>query len=196
MPPNPPKPGASSSNSGEVKRFVRTFERDAEALKSGGHPDFIEVGESVAPEPSNPILPPSPLPQSSPTLSIPPLPRPQPAPPQPIQAPPPSPVSFTLPPLEKLVEESVLPPPPPPPPPKPLPAPTPPPPIPKTEAMLRTYTSDFSDQLKNTRASTATVLAAEEDRGTRRKPARALSTIQIAGGMLLIVLGIGGALYA
>ncbi|OGG68673.1 hypothetical protein A3H77_01075 [Candidatus Kaiserbacteria bacterium RIFCSPLOWO2_02_FULL_56_11] len=95
---------------------------------------------------------------------------------------------------QRIVEGSVLPPPLPPPKSAPYAPPPPPTPASRVEAPLHTYTSDFSERLKEEKASTATVLAAEGDIGLRR-PRRsfALNVPLIAGGILLIILGAGGA---
>lgn len=54
-------------------------------------------------------------------------------------------------------------------PPAPIAAPTPPPVVPKPPVgdPLKTYTSDFTDRMRETHASTATVLAAEQDSKVR-----------------------------
>lgn len=64
---------------------------------------------------------------------------------------------------------------------------------------LQTYSSDFSAQIKKSNASTATILAAEQDaRGapvvTTDMPSRG-GMLYIAGGVLLLLVGIGGAYY-
>mgnify|MGYP001607838941 FL=1 len=86
----------------------------------------------------------------------------------------------------------------------PLPRPVPPlPPAPAPAepkaAPLQTYASDFSDRMKETHASAATVLAAEQDEGSREQvpepPSRRNLFLAIAGGVFLIA-GAGGAYVA
>ena len=73
-----------------------------------------------------------------------------------------------------------------------------PPPIPlHKESPLQTYSGDFADKLKETQASLATVLAAEQDAGPRivSMPQRQdLSNVWfiIGGVVLLLVSGVGG----
>ncbi len=153
------------------KRFVRTFHTDAEALSKGGIPDFTpvdappekEVVENVVVQNSNEID----LNKASTGSSL--LTKPA---PRPITAPPPPPP----------------------------PAPPPPPPAPKKEepklAPLHTFTTDFADRIKETNASTASVLAAEQDAApSAPKPEKRErgSLFVILAGILLIVLGAGGA---
>ncbi|MBU6388348.1 hypothetical protein KGQ72_00495 [Patescibacteria group bacterium] len=80
-------------------------------------------------------------------------------------------------------------------------APMPPPPPPRPEAHLETYAGDFSERMKETHASTATVLAAEED----SQPVLVQSSIQesprnkylyIIAGVILLVAGAAGAYIA
>ena len=157
----------SSTSSEPPKRFVRTFSRDAAALKEGGVPDFIELEN--APE--------------SPPVDVP---RPA-IPPEGIKIP--VAVSATSP-SERLIEETPLPPPPPPPPLPPLKKP-------EDEAPIRTYTSDFSTELQKESASTASVLAAEGDRETRTSPPSSRSSLPLVlGGIALVVVGGAGAYFA
>ncbi len=97
------------------------------------------------------------------------------------------------------------------PPPPPAP-PLPPPPIQKPElppikppepalpTPIETYASDFSDRMKETHASTATVLAAEQDSlqgaplATSQKPSR--KNLSYIIGTLLLIAGAGGAYFA
>lgn len=110
--------------------------------------------------------------------------------------------------LEQIVGASPLP---------PVPArteiptpPTEPPPVakpvlplePPGPAPLETYSGDFSDRMKETRASAVTVLAAEQDRTQRvtqtapqESSHKGLPYI-IAGGVLLIIAGTAGAYFA
>lgn len=66
---------------------------------------------------------------------------------------------------------------------------------------LQTYTSDFSDRLKQTKASTASVIAAEQD--AKRGPVRPDvpepqkgGAVTVIAGILLLALGAGGAYFA
>ncbi|MEK7101895.1 MAG: hypothetical protein AAB882_01945, partial [Patescibacteria group bacterium] len=111
----------------------------------------------------------------------------------PLDAPAPTkPVAVPLPPVHTLV----------PPPAVPLPPPAVPPPAAVPEAPknppLQTYSNDFRDRIKATHASTATVLAAEQDK-TRRAPSVVISepsrmnlSYVIAGLVLLIASVAGG----
>ncbi|MEK7100957.1 MAG: hypothetical protein AAB921_02555, partial [Patescibacteria group bacterium] len=104
--------------------------------------------------------------------------------PEPPVAPPP--VELPLPePIESL-----------PPLPRPIPSPPPAPaPAESKTAPLQTYASDFSDRMKETHASAATVLAAEQDAGSREQAAEPLSRrnffLAIAGGIFFIAGAIG-----
>jgi len=105
-------------------------------------------------------------------------------------------------PAERLVAASPLPPTP-----IPTPAPiknpasesastyTPPPPL---ETPLKTYADDFSERMKETNASTATVLAAEQDRAPETPPQEAETSSRanlfyIIGGVILLIAGGVGA---
>lgn len=65
---------------------------------------------------------------------------------------------------------------------------------------LKTYASDFSDRLKETHASTATVLAAEQDRTpVASQPTERLSRssmLYISAGVVLLIAGGAGAYFA
>ena len=104
-----------------------------------------------------------------------------PIPPPPIPAPAPAPVQKSI---QKL---SPVPPPPP-------VAPQPPP---LSTTLLKTYEGDFSDRMRDTHSSAATVLAAEQDSATGtpqalpQKSSRYGLLFGIAGSLLLIVSGIG-----
>lgn len=77
------------------------------------------------------------------------------------------------------------------------PSPLPTPEAPKSSP-LQTYTNDFSERMKTTHASTATVLAAEQDSAPRTSPvapeeySRANLPYIIAGTVLVIVGVVGG----
>ncbi len=81
------------------------------------------------------------------------------------------------------------------------PTPTPPKPVLPTEpkpSPLQTYSSDFSDRIKNTGASTATILAAEQDSGTTVVEERTSrgSAVAVIAGVLLLLIGGAGAYIA
>lgn len=70
----------------------------------------------------------------------------------------------------------------------------PPPPVRKEEAPIHTYSSDFVDHVKTEEASTATILAAEQDaRVEDTKTGTAFNIPLIIGGILFIVISGGGA---
>lgn len=81
-----------------------------------------------------------------------------------------------------------------------------PPPKPKEEVVkpipLQTYEGDFSNRMKDTKASMATVLAAEQDSATGEpqpsapQPSSKSNRIYIIVGVVLLIFGIGGAYYA
>lgn len=142
---------------GQPEKYIRTFAGDMQTLKAGGVPDLVPLAKSgevsAAERPANP---PQPVPLPAKPIPM----RQFPKPPPPIQPPPeiPEPVPPPIP--EPEPKEQPLPPPPTfvrtPLPPEPL---APPPP-------LQTYASDFSDKMKETRSTTATVLAAQQDSAT------------------------------
>ena len=104
---------------------------------------------------------------------------------------------------ERLVAPSPIAPPPPSAP-APLPSPKPeppPPPAPPELAPIKTYAGDFSERMKDTRASAATVLAAEQDRTMREPEAlpekqKLGNTLYIIGGVVLLIIGGVGAYIA
>ncbi len=77
-------------------------------------------------------------------------------------------------------------------------APKPPPAVPVDPANspLETYTSDFLQKVKDTRASTATILAAEEDAKTSatvaKSSSRRWSTLTVVVGIVLLLFGATG----
>jgi hypothetical protein len=88
----------------------------------------------------------------------------------------------------------------------PKPEPPPPPPTQKVESVrlspIETYSGDFLQRMKETHASTATVLAAEQDASTSgvpqdppRKPPKS-NIIYIIAGVILVLLGIAGSYIA
>ncbi|OGG77871.1 hypothetical protein A3A36_01335 [Candidatus Kaiserbacteria bacterium RIFCSPLOWO2_01_FULL_52_12b] len=112
-------------------------------------------------------------------------------------APPPPVVPVPAPPLEPKPEPVPIPLPPS----KPVPVPAPQKPEPVKPVPLQTYEGDFSDRMKDTHASMATVLAAEQDSATgapRPTPPKSAQggRVYIIIGVLLLIFGIGGAYYA
>ncbi|HET9641269.1 MAG TPA: hypothetical protein VFP46_00250 [Candidatus Paceibacterota bacterium] len=86
--------------------------------------------------------------------------------------------------------------------PEPVPAPAPAyVPAPPERAPIETYGSDFVNRVKETKASTATLIAAEQDQSSamveEAAPAEKKSNVALAiGGVALFVLGTAGAAYA
>ncbi|MDD2657480.1 MAG: hypothetical protein PHD04_02345 [Candidatus Pacebacteria bacterium] len=84
---------------------------------------------------------------------------------------------------------------------QPLPPPAPVPPAP-TNAPIKTYSSDFIERMKGLHATTATVLAAEQDSApvlvdsSAETPPARHATLYIIAGALLLVAGIAGATVA
>lgn len=214
------------------KKFVRTFAGDMEALRKGAQPKLVQLTdislEPTAPEPS-PAPPPvtaGPIPlqkkdtsgSNAPELAdekgLPSLARtiPLPAPaktPDPSTPPPPPPKQEEkAEPMPALRPETVpvAPESPPEPPPPPRPAPRPPAPSrqPKqaAPAPLQTYSSDFSDRVKETNATSTTILAAEEDAGTlpvtidENEPRSRENIWYTIGSVVLIIIGGVGIYFA
>jgi len=167
---------------GTAKKYIRTFAGDMEALQKGEVSDLAPLEDTAPPhEPSGAISFPlsadvSPREPDAPPLPVPHLSNPHSELPGTDSAKrDEADVSPPVPPVPKLAEENVVP--------------------------LKTYSGDFSDRLKETHASTATVLAAEQDAAPREpvapaeKPSRSGRLYLIAGGILL-VSGIAGAYVA
>ncbi|MFZ1075543.1 MAG: hypothetical protein WAN50_04190 [Minisyncoccia bacterium] len=207
----------ATSNAGSggklPKKYIRTFAGDMEIVKQGGSLDlapFVPKNSESSSEPDGssaskgPVPPPpipSPMQQPIPEPEFVPEPAPEPIPePEPIPVPPSAPVP---PPAPKPI----------PPPTKPAPQPveifppsSPPPPARKAPAEnpIETYSSDFSNRLKETHASTASILAAEQDAGPlptepnapQRAPMNIANILYIAAGVLFLVLGGIGAYVA
>ncbi len=160
------------------QKYIRTFAGDMETVKKGGTPNLKALSSPDATEGAAPLSTSTPESISLPATPI--L---------------PSQLTGHLSVPMSVIPQPVLPPPlvalPPPPPPKP-PAPSP----------LETYSGDFSDQLKKSNASTATVLAVEQDalRGAPTisvKESRSQGGVwYVAGGIALLVIGAVGAYYA
>lgn len=167
----------------DQKKYIRTYEGDMEILKKGGKPDLAPLPEKeeikgTALEKSKPIPPPPP-----PKPEIPPPAAPEPPKPEVPLPPPPQEItpSAEFPQSAPAVEVSPLSP----------PAYTTPP--------LKTYAGDFTEQVQNTGASAATILAAEGDAGKVAEPIPVPPShgllYGIAGTILLIAGGVG-AYYA
>lgn len=168
---NATTPNDPSRPGGELKKYVRTFAGDMETLKKGDTPNLAPLKE-----PAKPAAAPPPPEAPSPT-------------PMPIYAPVRAPASMlsipTLFPVAREEEGPVEPPPPPPEAPKPT--------------SLETYAGDFTERMKRTQASTATVLAAEQDatpRLVQSQPKQKMSLSSIlyttAGVVLLAAALFGG----
>jgi len=76
----------------------------------------------------------------------------------------------------------------------------PPPPKPPSPNIPKTYSSDFSDRVKETHASTATVLAAEQD-SIRQAPQAEVqessrNMLYVIAGVVLLVAGVVGVYFA
>lgn len=182
------------------KKYIRTYSGDMETLKKGGRPDLAPLGESTT-EPEvtveqrtdlPPALPPlekvkvssssaelASVPVEAKTVFTPAAP-----PPPPPAEPPPLPhIELPLPPPEP---PAAIPPPPPPPEPGPIP--------------LETYQDDFAQRMKTQSASTASILAAEEDAraGEPQRAAKEIPTgsiIYVIAGIALLAIGVAGAYY-
>jgi len=161
------------TNANIPKKYIRTFASDMAIVEKGGTPDLAPLVEPN-PSPAERLMP-------SPLVSAP-IPVHIPIPVTKVETPPPP---------------APLPPPEPKPEPEPEPAPTPK----KFEKplSLETYASDFSDRMKDTHASTATVLAAEQDAATQSPQTPQKSSyhnlLSIFVGVLLLIAG-GFGVYA
>lgn len=156
------------------EKYFRTFAGDMDALQKGKVPDLAPLGDAPSPNIAGDAVsfPAAPVPLPEPVVSSPEVPH-----------------------LSNLHGET----------PGSLPAqvaPAPAPGIPaESVTPLKTYSGDFSDRLKETHASTATVLAAEQDSAPRapvapeEKPSRK-GLWYIIGGAVLLLLGIVGAYIA
>jgi hypothetical protein len=74
--------------------------------------------------------------------------------------------------------------------------------MPLGPAPIKTYSQDFSEKVKETGATTATILAAEQDLGQQpsaaeEEPAQSKKNLMyIIAGSALVILGLGGAFFA
>lgn len=157
------------------KKFIRTFAGDAATLQSGGTPDLVPFQDSHEAEsitPSAPIQN-APIRITDSALATPSLQALVQQEPT-IVVPPPTPAAA-------VVELS--------------------PPSAPIANLPETYASDFSTRVKDTNASTATILAAQQDsvRGAPSPapvPQRGGSIWYVLGGFVLLLLAGGGAYYA
>ena len=161
------------------EKYIRTFASDMDISKKGGTPGLIPLKRS-RPEAVEPVVPPAMFPIAEmPEVPIKmPEPAPAPAPEFAVQKPAP----FAAPPAEPAV---------------PLPPEEPP-----QVASLETYSEDFRERMKETQASTATVLAAEQDARPRieetppEKSERSRNLWYVIGAVLLLVAGGVGVYFA
>lgn len=158
------KPTEGTAPNEQPKKYIRTFAGDMAAVEKGIVPNLAPLEEPKS-SPAERLVEASPL---VPATEIPPPAAPMETPAfRPDNLPPPHvPVPLQEPEIE--METIHIPPPPPPPLPQPPPKPQPevivsPIKAPETPVPLETYAGDFSDKVKETHASTATVLAAEQD---------------------------------
>lgn len=181
------------------EKYIRTFANDMEAFKKGGTPGLTPFRETPAAS-SIPEAELTPDPVSDATSALPPLPGEE------------AGIEIHEEPLadesEPIGSAPTLPPPPPTPTPTPAPSVSvlPPSTTPVTKfhrpdgpAPIHTYSQAFQDRLDKTHASTATVLAAEQDSKTRRTevtPERARGRWYIALGVFLLLFGGGGTYFA
>ena len=181
----------------EQKRFIRTFAADMAAVQAGDTPDLQPLAPNkntpaAVPEPATPIEN-APAPQPETTVAsapVPPVPPPTPAP---------EPEEDKQAILERLrakvaasSAETA---------PSPVPEPATPQPDVAAPSRIHTYSSDFSEKVQDTHASTASILAAEQDAGPApTRPVQESNSksglIFMASGVLLLLLGGAGAFFA
>ncbi|MHB8660450.1 MAG: hypothetical protein ACYC75_00705 [Minisyncoccota bacterium] len=184
---------SSAPGKDQPKKYIRTLESDMATLKKGGIPDLTPL-EEISPAPAAPPK------ATEPPVAPPPEPPPEPSTKRPEITLPVEPIPT----FSQIVKKTPLPPPPPPP---PAPPPVPPPelkPLPEPEpsiiaapSPIETYAGDFTDRMKDTHASTATVLAAEQD-SLQGAPQITLEPRHnnlpyIIAGTLLLIAGVAGA---
>ncbi len=175
---------SADSPKGLPEIYIRTLESDIETFKKGGVPELTpfkrpgqvsegrlaEVSPTAPDSDSVEVAVPEPEPKSEPALELPPKPEPEPL-------------------LELKKAE-----------PEPLPPPPPLPPEEQKPTPIETYAGDFSDRMKETKASAVTVLAAEQDAGARPQPApqkpKGGGRWYIAAGIILLVAGSVGVYFA
>ena len=201
---------------GSTKKYIRTFESDMAAVKSGNIPDLAPLTEPIsspvrpAPVVATPVPPPPPI-----SVPVPPQPIVVPMPttqaPPPISNPHPTPIpssnighvlnaplSISIEKIEAVPAPAAVS--------TPTMVPEPPkeqeklPEQPIKSAPLETYASDFSDRMKESNASLVTVLASEQDAATTipepvQKSSR-VSVLYISMSVVLLVVGSVGAYIA
>jgi len=183
-----PTPPSASPDTEKPKQYIRTFHGDVEIVKKGGTPDLVPLGgvPSPAVEKSSAPLPAQPIPVPTPE----PVPMPLPAAPEALVSPPveqPIPVSthlrtVAIAPGERFVLQNPV-----------IEEPKPSP--------IQTYAGDFTERMNTMQASTATVLAAEQDAAPMlvqvqpSKFSRSNILYSIAG-VILIIASMVGAYFA
>lgn len=185
----------SSEDNRPEKKYGRTLARDAETLQRGGIPDWTPLGKQT--EVDRPIAAKA---LTAPDKSV--------LPPRAHTLTPPlvTPIK-TYSPKERLVAASPLAPAAPAPSAPIPPAESPPPPPAHTSAPplispIETYSGDFMEMMKETHASAATVLAAEQDKAPRGVPQaageapRTSNLLYIIAGAILLIAGGAGAYVA
>ncbi|MFA5942371.1 MAG: hypothetical protein WC798_01745 [Candidatus Paceibacterota bacterium] len=152
----------------KLKKYIRTFAGDIEAVQKGSTPDLVPLAESRPPSLETPPLPPPPPPTTS----------------EPSLVPTPIPVSnvghVSISPLSIPIAKVE-------------------PPSSKPDVSpLETYAGDFADRMESTNASSATVLAAEQDAAPKvPQPVQKSShgILYVCAGIALLVVG-GWGMYA
>ncbi len=185
-------PTVPAQDDGMPKKYIRTFASDMDTFKKGGVPGFTPLIE-VPPSKEEPVVEKAPPPEPPPPDISVPLPEPEPEP-APMELPEGEAEEVVLPEPEPepLLELDPLPKP------ESEPEPEPEPVVTEEESRplpLQTYEDDFRERLKETQASTVTVLAAEQD----ARPVAAAEAPRKAGGSgyaffvaLLSILLLGG----
>ena len=167
-----------SGNSSQ--KYIRTFESDMDLSKKGGTPGFIPLREQesgagpvASAEPAVPAIDEKDEELSIPALSVPETPPRQ---------EPPAPVPVPVPPIERAPEP-----------------PAQPAPEESVPAPIETYSADFMQKMRETGASTATVVAAEQDAGPAPEPEepeqrsrRVRTVVSIVAGVVLLAAGVAG----
>ena len=182
MDPKTKSEGLDIPSGNSSQKYIRTFESDMDLSKKGGTPGFIPLREQesgagpVAPaEPAVPAIDEKEEELSIPALSVPETPTRQ-EPPAPVPVPPIE--RAPEPPAQPAPEESV-------------PAP------------IETYSADFMQKMRETGASTATVVAAEQDASSapepeepEQRPRRVRTVVSIVAGVVLLAAGAAGVYFS
>lgn len=210
------------------EKYIRTFAGDMETVQKGGTPDLVPLVKTPS-VPDVPIPIPTPTPEATPLVNVPildaeDLAKIAPLKNEPLSADAPKPDEYIRTfggdietvqkggtpdlapfptPKERLVEASptiVEPSPVSAPVVTPTPEPIPLRPTPPLVTPLETYSSDFTDRMKKTNASTATVLAAEQDsaQGAPQAPEESSRSnlMYSIGGIVLLIAGISSGVFA